>query len=130
MRSRHRRRTQRLGLLAVLAAGVMLALLVGSSGAAKQSACDTKVNNTPGKLLPCIKQADLWNYMKQFQAIANANKVDGHPSRSTGEPGYLASAKYVKSQMLAAGYKVSIQPYPVAYFRFTGTPTMSEQSPT
>jgi Zn-dependent M28 family amino/carboxypeptidase len=108
----------------------MLTLLVNSSGAAKQQGCSTQVNNTPGKLLPCIKQADLWNYMKHFQAIANANPVGGHPSRSSGEPGYLASVKYVKSQMLAAGYKVSIQSYPVPYFRFTGTQTLSEQSPT
>lgn len=130
MTTRHRRRAQRLSLLAILAAGVMLTLLVGPSGAAKQATCDTQVNNTPKKLLPCIKKADLWSYMKHFQAIANANKVDGHPSRSTGEPGYLASVKYVKSQMVAAGYTVSVQSYPVPYFRFTGTPTMSEQSPT
>jgi len=128
MRRRHR--TLRLGLLAFLAAGVMLTLLVNSSGAAKQPTCDTQVNNTPGKLLPCIKQAALWNYMKHFQAIANANTVDGHPSRNTGEPGYLASVKYVKSQMSAAGYTVRTQSYPVPYFRITGTPTMSEQSPT
>lgn len=130
MRTSHRRRTQRLGLLAALAAGVMLTLLVSSSGAAKQSSCDTRVNNAPAKLLPCIRQADLWNYMRHFQAIANANKVDGHPSRSSGEPGYLASVKYVKRKMLAAGYKVSVQKYPVPYFRFTGTPTLSEHSPT
>jgi Zn-dependent M28 family amino/carboxypeptidase len=130
MRMRHHRRTQRLGLLAILALGVMLTLLVTSSGAAKQQACSTRVNNTPGRLLPCIKQADLWSYMQHFQAIANANKVDGHSSRSSGEPGYLASVNYVKSQMLAAGYKVSVQSYPVPYFRFTGTPTMSEVSPT
>ena len=108
----------------------MLTLLVSSSGAAKQAACDAQVNNTPAKLLPCIKKADLWNYMKHFQAIADANKVDGHASRSSGEPGYLASAKYVRSQMLAAGYTVRLQTYPVPYFRFTGTPTLSEQSPT
>jgi Zn-dependent M28 family amino/carboxypeptidase len=68
--------------------------------------------------------------MKHFQVIANANPVDGHPSRSSGEPGYLASVNYVKSQMLAAGYKVSVQSYPIPYFRFTGTPTLSETSPT
>jgi Zn-dependent M28 family amino/carboxypeptidase len=130
MRTRRHRRTERLGLLAILAVGVTLTLLVGSTGAAATSACATQVNNTPGKLIPCVKQADLWSYMKHFQAIADANKVGGHPSRNSGEPGYLASVKYVKAQMLAAGYGVRVQSYPIPYFRFTGTPTMSEQSPT
>jgi hypothetical protein len=32
---------------------------------------------------------DLWNHMKAFQAIADANPspADGHPSRNSGEPG-------------------------------------------
>ena len=43
--------------------------------------------------------------MQEFQAIADANPgPDGHPSRNSGEPGYLASALYVKQQMEDAGY--------------------------
>ena len=49
--------------------------------AAPRDACDTQVNDTPSKLLPCIKTDDLWNHMKKFQAIANAN-----PSPADADP--------------------------------------------
>src|SRR4051812_23056114 len=66
------------------------------ASAAPASACATQVNDTPSKLIPCIRQADLWNHMQKFQAIADANPgPDGHPSRNSGEPGYKASADYV-----------------------------------
>jgi hypothetical protein len=69
--------------------------------------------------------------MKDFQAIADANPgPDGHPSRNSGEPGYLASAQYVANLMTAAGYNVTIQTYKFFYFAFTGLPAFSEVSPT
>src|SRR4051794_27639780 len=74
--------------------------------------CDARANDTPGKLLPCIQTDELWNHMVQFQKIADDNPgLDGHPSRNSGEPGYLASALYVKEKMEAAGYDVRLQPY-------------------
>jgi len=89
------------------------------------------VNDTPAKLLPCIQKDDLWNHMQAFQAIADANPgLDGHPSRNSGEPGYLASAQYVKNKMEAAGYDATLQPYKFTYTSFVGTPTWSEVSPT
>ena len=69
--------------------------------------------------------------MEAFQSIADANPgPDGHPSRNSGEPGYLESALYVKRKMQAAGYKVTLQPYTFDYSSFIGTPTWSESSPT
>ncbi len=89
------------------------------------------VNDTPEKLIPCIRTADLWGYMQHFQAIANANLgADGHPSRNSGEPGYKASVDYVANLMKAAGYNVTIQTYHFDYFSFVGTPQFSEVSPT
>jgi hypothetical protein len=89
------------------------------------------VNDTPSKLLPCIQQADLWNYMQAFQNIANANPspADGHPSRNSGEPGYKASADYVANLMQSWGYKVTIQQYPFTYYAYKSEPTLSEISP-
>jgi hypothetical protein len=93
--------------------------------------CDAQVNDTPGKLIPCIQQDDLWHHMQQFQAIANANPgPDGHPSRNSGEPGYKASVDYVAKLMGEAGYSVAIQPYTFTYSSYVGTPTWSEVSPT
>jgi Zn-dependent M28 family amino/carboxypeptidase len=94
--------------------------------------CDTQVNDTPSKLIPCIQQNDLWKHMQKFQAIANANPspADGRPSRNSGEPGYKASADYVASVMKAAGYDVTLQQYKFTYYAFTEPPLFSEVSPT
>jgi Zn-dependent M28 family amino/carboxypeptidase len=89
------------------------------------------VNDTPRKLLPCIRTDDLWRHMEAFQAIADANPgPDGHPSRNSGEPGYKASVDYVANLMRQAGYDVTIQTYKFFYFAYTAIPTFREVSPT
>jgi Zn-dependent M28 family amino/carboxypeptidase len=100
-------------------------------GATTSAGCDAQVNDTPGKLLPCIQTADLWNHMQNFQAIADANPspADGMPSRNSGEPGYTASADYVASVMKDAGYDVTIQTYKFTYFAYTAPPVLREVSP-
>lgn len=102
-----------------------------SATAPTSAQCLARANDTPSKLVECVQTADLWNHMKNFEAIAKANPspADGHPSRNSGEPGYKASADYVASVMSAAGYNVSIQTYTFNYFAFTGIPTWSESSP-
>ena len=102
---------------------------VASSGAAPAN-CDTQANDTPSKLLPCITTDDLMTHMRAFQAIADANPVDGHASRNSGEPGYKASVDYVARLMTEAGYDVTIQTYKFFYFAFSGIPLFSEISPT
>jgi Zn-dependent M28 family amino/carboxypeptidase len=93
--------------------------------------CDARVNDTPGTLLPCVQKDALMTHMQAFQDIADANPgLDGHPSRNSGEPGYLASAEYVKDKMEAAGYDAHLQKYTFTYTSFVGTPMMSETSPT
>src|SRR5262245_26587456 len=124
----------RLGLPPVRSWLVVLCVAVGGliaptqAGAITSAQCDAQVNDTPSKLLPCIQTDDLWNHMKAFQAIADANPgPDGHPSRNSGEPGYRASVDYVASVMKDAGYNVTIQEYKFLYFAFTGpTPTFRE----
>jgi hypothetical protein len=122
----------RLGRSWLLPLCVAAGFVVPANASAITSAqCDAQVNDTPGKLIPCIQQDDLWNHMQQFQAIANANPgADGHPSRNSGEPGYKASVDYVAKVMKDAGYDVTIQPYTFTYTSFVGTPTWSEVSPT
>jgi hypothetical protein len=103
-----------------------------SPSAITSAECDAQVNDTPSKLLPCIQQDDLWNHMKAFQAIADANPspADGHASRNSGEPGYKASVDYVAKVMTEAGYDVTIQTYKFTYFAYTAPPVMRELSPT
>jgi hypothetical protein len=103
----------------------------GAGAAVSSRACDERVNNTPDKLVECIRTDDLRNHMKALQAIADANpSPDGHPSRNSGEPGYKASADYVAKVMKEAGYSVTIQPYKFSYFSFKGQQTLREVSPT
>jgi hypothetical protein len=115
---------------------VLLALGAGlvtsaSASAVTPAACDNRANNTPSKLVECITKDDLMTHLQAFQAIADANPgPDGHPSRNSGEPGYLASVNYVANAMKAAGYDVTIQTYTFPYFSFVGTPSFSEVSPT
>ncbi len=126
------KRRRYMSLVVVCVAVFGLAAAVGpvaSSGAAPAN-CDTQVNDTPSKLLPCITTEDLWAHMQAFQAIADANPVDGHASRNSGEPGYKASADYVAKLMTEAGYNVTIQTYKFFYFAFSGIPLFSEISPT
>ncbi len=123
----------RLAKLWLVAACLAVGLIMppGASAAPSSKACNGRVNDTPGRLLPCIKTADLWAHMQAFQNIADAFPgADGHPSRNSGEPGYLASALYVKDKMEAAGYDVKLQKYKFTYTAYDGTPSWSEVSPT
>jgi hypothetical protein len=118
--------------IVLLCAAVGVALFALPSATAVTSAdCDTQVNDTPSKLLPCIRKDDLWKHMQDFQAIADANPspADGHPSRNSGEPGYKASADYVANLMKEWGYDVTIQTYKFDYYAYTGTPSFSQVSP-
>jgi Zn-dependent M28 family amino/carboxypeptidase len=113
--------------------GVAVCVAAGLLAPASASAisCDTQVNDTPAKLVPCIQENDLWNHMRAFETIAvdNPSPADGHPSRNSGEPGYLASAQYVAQKMEAAGYNVTLQKYTFTYYAYKAPPTMSEVSP-
>jgi Peptidase family M28/PA domain len=130
-RTRSRRARSWLVPLCAIAVGVGLLATPSASGITPAE-CDARANDTPSKLLECIQTNDLMAHMQAFQAIADANPspADGHPSRNSGEPGYLASALYVKKVMEDAGYNVTIQTYKFDYYAFTGVPAFSEVSPT
>jgi hypothetical protein len=120
---------QRALVMSVFAAAALAVAAVGDVHAGP-SLCATQVNDTPSKLLPCITQSDLWNYMQNFWAIAQQNPgPDGHPSRNSGEPGYKASVDYVASLMREAGYNVTIQTYTFTYFALNAPPTFTEVTP-
>jgi Peptidase family M28/PA domain len=121
----------RLRRLAPLCLVVGLCLVGSGSAGAAPPNCETQVNDTAAKLLPCITQDDLTKYMNDFWGIAVANPgADGHPSRNSGEPGYKASVDYVATLMEQWGYDVTYQPYTFLYKAYVGTPTMTEVSPT
>lgn len=135
---RHRWRFLRLLMALVVTGALCTAVPAGAAtstaGAADEELssadCANRVNNTPRKLLPCIRTDDLWRHLRAFQSIANAHPgADGHPSRNSGEAGYKASVDYVAKLMRQAGYDVTIQTYHFFYFAFTALPTLREVSP-
>ena len=120
--------------LCIAALALFSAPAASASNAAKplnSAQCLARVNDTVTKLVECVRTADLWQHMQNFQAIADANPspADGHPSRNSGEPGYKASADYVAQVMTDAGYNVTIQTYTFTYYAYNGIPTLSESSP-
>jgi len=113
---------------------LVAALLAPSSagaGTVASAACDARANDTPKKLVACIQTDDLWNHMKAFQAIADANPspADHHPSRNSGEPGYKASVDYVAKLMKQAGYDVTTQPYKFTYYAYINQPSLRQTAP-
>ena len=122
---------QRKHLWAAAAFAVVAVCFFGTAGASANAlSCDTQVNDTPGKLLPCITKSDLQSYMGDLWDIAVANPgPDGHPSRNSGEDGYWESAQYVKNKMEGWGYTVSLQQYDFPYTAFRSLPTFSVDSP-
>jgi hypothetical protein len=129
-----RRLHARLAALAVAALAVLPSGSVTASGSTKpptSAQCLARVNDTPSKLVECVRTDNLWTHMQNFEAIAKANPspADGHPSRNSGEPGYKASADYVASVMKSAGYNVTIQQYTFTYYAYTGIPSLTEASP-
>jgi Peptidase family M28/PA domain len=128
-----RTRTRRIALASALAFAAvgLVPFTTSAASAADDTGCHERQNNSAAKLIDCVKTADLWKHMVNFQKIADANPgPDGHPSRNAGEPGYKASVDYVAKAMKAAGYKVTIQTYTFDYFTFVGTPAFSVVSPT
>ena len=127
---RHRRLRKYLIPIGLTALLLGLTVAVPSAGAITSAQCANRVNNTAPKLLECIQTNDLMQPMKDLENIAIAHPgPDGHPSRNSGEPGYLASALYVANLMSQWGYKVNIQTYKFFYFQFLGTPVFRETSP-
>ena len=92
--------------------------------------CNSRQQTTADMLVACINADPLWRHLVNFEQIAIANPgPDGHPSRNIGEPGYLASAKYVMNKMRAAGYTVQLQQYTVPYFNYKGMAYFNRTTP-
>src|SRR4029450_14040543 len=100
MPQRLRRRLAPACLVSLVVAVGLLA--PGSAGAITSNQCEARVNDTPDKLIECVKTGDLWKHMEAFQAIADANPgLDGHPSRNSREPGCTQAALSVNGKETA-----------------------------
>ncbi|MDI1351308.1 MAG: M28 family peptidase [bacterium] len=90
------------------------------------------------QLLRCIRGDDLWQHLVRFQQISDNNpdptfaRFPGapHGSRDSGTQGDIASVNYLSQVMKSAGYKVTIQSYPVLYNAERAVSILEEISPT
>ena len=70
--------------------------------------------------LACIRE-----HQDALQEIAD----DNAGTRSSGTPGYRASADYVAERLEAAGYDATLQPFPFAFYRQLAPSTFERVSP-
>jgi aminopeptidase Y len=96
-----------------------------SAEAAPSAACDSRVNNTIEKLLECVDVSGVRAHQAALQQIADEN----NGIRTSGTPGYDASAKYVADTMRAAGWKVTTQDFQFQTFITLSETVLEQVSP-
>src|SRR5918997_3691136 len=96
----------------VLTLALLAALVaVGAASAAPGDAKDPTMAAT-AELRKAVEPAGILAHERRFQRIADANGG----TRSSGTPGYDASADYVAGKLEAAGYEVTRQEFDFPYF--------------
>jgi Zn-dependent M28 family amino/carboxypeptidase len=108
--------------LSMIALATMLA---APQADAASPACATRNNNTVKNLLECVTLEGARAHQAAFQAIADTN----NGIRTSGTPGYDASAAYVKDQLEAAGYRVSVQEFQFQTFIELSASILEQVSP-
>ena len=112
-------------LMVSLGALVVLALLAVVPMALADEPCDVRTNNTVNKLVECVTPEGVREHQAALQAIADAN--DG--IRTSGTPGYDASAAYAAQVFMDAGYNVTIQEFDFQTFISLAPPTLEQVAP-
>jgi aminopeptidase Y len=100
---------------------VILAVFAGGAHAGPKG-CDSRTNDTYGKLLECVTLEGVREHQAALQAIADANGG----TRVSGSPGYDQSVDYVVSRLTAAGYNVARQSFQFQTF-VSLSPSILEQ---
>jgi Zn-dependent M28 family amino/carboxypeptidase len=67
--------------------------------------------------------------VREHQAALQEIADDNAGTRSSGTPGYRASADYVVERLEAAGYDATLQPFPFAFYRQLAPSTFERISP-
>lgn len=111
--------------IVALTAFLLPALMLSQQVNAGSSACTSRQNNTPDKLLECVTLDGVRAHQAAFQSIADANGGTRH----SGSSGYDQSVDYVASTLEAAGYDVTVQPFQYNTFFLNGPSTLEQITP-
>ena len=102
---------RRAAIAVVFGMAAVCAIAPHTSAQAGPASCEQRNNNQYRKLLECVNGAGVEEHLAEFQAIAEANAIDGVPTRADQTPGYDASVAYVVDTMTAAGWEVDVVPF-------------------
>jgi Zn-dependent M28 family amino/carboxypeptidase len=98
--------------LAIVAVALGVMLPAGKAQAApSQADCDARPNNTPQKMIECIRVGQVRAHQAALQAIADANGG----TREAGTTGYTKSVDYVVDTLEAAGWSVELDEFPFTF---------------
>jgi Zn-dependent M28 family amino/carboxypeptidase len=111
----------------VLAAAIASAALVASAvPAAAHPHSPTKgTADSSAKLRRAVNVAGIGQHLIALQFIAQIHD----DTRSSGTPGFDASARYVADRARAAGYDVTVQDFEFGYFEETAPPVLNRIAP-
>ena len=118
------RRLATAALAVVLAATLTQVSTGGSSAGPRDTARLDDINSEA--LRDAVTVGGILAHERVFQRIANQNGG----TRSSGTPGYEASARYVMNRLEAAGYRVREQRFIFPFFRNLAEPQLTQESPT
>jgi Zn-dependent M28 family amino/carboxypeptidase len=110
------------GLLIVAVAVAAMVPAGGALAAPPQADCGGRANNTPQKIIECIRLDQVREHQAALQAIADANGG----TRAAGLPGYTASVDYVVDTLEAAGWDVTLDEFD---FDFIPPPLLQQLTP-
>jgi Zn-dependent M28 family amino/carboxypeptidase len=97
-----------------------------ASGKPEPSQCTKQANDTFKKLLNCVTVEGVRSHQAALQAIADAN----HGIRTSGTPGFDASAAYAEKVFRDAGYVVTRQVFEFQTFIELAKTTLAQVAPT
>ena len=110
---------------AVAAAALASLPSAAAVAAPAQTGCDTRTNNTYGKLLECVRVDQVREHQAALQEIAD----DNGGNRFSGFPGYDASVDYVVETLEAAGYEPEVQAFDYLAFEEVGSSVLQQVAP-
>ena len=111
----------------VLAAAIASAALVASAvpAAAHPHSATKSTTDSSAKLRRKVTVAGIGEHLIALQLIAKIHD----DTRSSGTPGFDASARYVARKARAAGYDVTVQDFEFGYFEETAPPVLIRTAP-
>jgi Zn-dependent M28 family amino/carboxypeptidase len=120
-----RRLTALLSATGLVVASLVFIAPTSPASAVSDDRCANRTNDTIRKLLACVKLGGVREHQAALQAIADAN----NGIRTSGTPGYDASAEYVVDRMEAAGYDVTVEEFEFQTFIELTSTVLEQVSP-